>query len=267
MNDFMFLFYGFNQITFLSWIELSLIVLSVIGLVLMLQVNGLLLRKFNLLLCFALAVFVMSNRTDFPGIHGDGENGYISVKFDDQFNALMIKDFPSQHGRLSTYLHWFVDCLPQIEYNYHRSWITHPAHVAHRNSSWISMTLALGMVACLAALVITLATLPQYQRLVMGFILLMGWSPYMLNAMGHFDSYIVAVTAGMLWLSCVWLYYRLGEQRWHYLCLLGVSGLVMFAHPGNFFYVIGTLFLVKNRYAYCIGAGLFFVALWNHLDT
>jgi len=267
MNDLMFWLYGFNQVTFLNWVEIVCIILSVIGLILMLQVNGLQLKKFNILLCFALAAFIVSNRTEYPNIHGDGEDGYISVRFSDQFNTLMIKDFPAQHGRLPVYLHWAADKLPQIEYSYHRSWLTQPAHVAHRNSSWISMVLALGLVSCLAALIITLLTLPQYQRLVTGFILLLGWSPFMLNSMGHFDSYIVGVTAGMFWLGCVWLYFKLGEKKLHYVLLLGVSGLTMFAHPGNFFYVIGTIFLIRHRVASCAGVLLLLAATWQHLDV
>jgi hypothetical protein len=267
MNDFMFLFYGFNQITFLSWIELSFIVLGVIGLVLIFQVNGLLLKKFNLLLCLALAVFILSNRTEFPNIHGDGEDGYISVKFNDQFNIWMVKDFPAQNGRLQSYLHWAADSLPQAQYSYHRSWLTQPQQVDHRNLSWISMTLALGLISCFVAFIITLVTLPQYQRFISGMLLLIGWSPYMLNAMGHFDSYIVAVTAGMFWLGCVWLYYKWGEKKLHYVLLLGVSGLAMFAHPGNFFYVIGTIMLIKHRAVYFLGVILLLAATWNHLDV
>ena len=265
MNYFWF---AFNQVAYLSYVEITGIILGVIALCLMFKLEGAMLKKFNILLCAILAFFICTNRSEYPNIHGDGEDGYVSVRLNDNFNLGMITNYPSQHGRMTTYLHWIADSsLPQIDYKYHKSWVSQPDVIDHRNKSWISLILLVGIVSALVAGIIAFFVKNNHQRIVTGLILLMGYSPFMLSSMGHFDSYAIAIAGGMFWLSSVWAYFRYGATTKLWFMVLFASGVAMFCHPGNFFYIIGALLLLRSKIAYIFAGLILCAATYKHLDT
>lgn len=265
MNYFWF---AFNQVAYLSYLEITGIILGIIALCLMFKLEGAMLKQFNILLCIILAFFICANRTEYPNIHGDGEDGYVSVRLQDNFNLGMITNYPAQHGRMTTYLHWVADnTLPQINYKYHKSWISQPEVIDHRNKSFIFMILLVGIVFALIAGIIAFFVKNDHQKIVTGLILLMGYSSFMLNTMGHFDSYAIAIAGGMFWLSSVWAYFRYGATTRLWFMVMMAAGVAMFAHPGNFFYVIGTLLLLRSKIAYAFSGLILCVATYGHLDV
>ncbi len=172
-------------------------------------------------------------RTTLPGIHGDGETGGYPAS-----GAARLALYPGADGRLQSFLNaGLVRLLPdtvRFRYRFNALFQDFPL-----NSSWILLT-----ILCGAALVLFAAGMAGRWRASgacrAGLLAVALSAPPLLNAYGHFDSYIVPVLCIGLWFGALARVSRHPRRGlgWAGLALATAAG--AWAHP---------LLLVLGAYA------------------
>ena len=163
-------------------------------------------------------------RTTLPGIHGDGETGGSPAS-----GVARLSLYPGADGRLQSFLNeGLARILPdtlRFRYRFNALFQDFPL-----NSSWILLTLLCG-----AALVLFATALAGRWRATpacrAGLLAVILSAPPLLNAYGHFDSYIVPVLCIGLWFGALAGFARQPRRA------LGRAGLALalaaaaWAHP------------------------------------
>lgn len=136
-------------------------------------------------------------RTEFPGVHGDGETGGSPAG-----DAPDWRVYPEGDGRLQSFLAYGVGRLvpDTFRFRYHFSGLFHDFV---KSSTWIFTVLVAGtLLAVLLTLAVRRLRIADGARL--GLLLVLLASPPILNAYGHFDSYILPVLCVALWFVAAW---------------------------------------------------------------
>jgi len=221
-----FLIFGVNHLSFLPlafqivWTGLALAAVFFIPLAVQ---KGLSKWVFGMLAAVTILSF-FAFRTTLPGIHGDGETGGFPVS-----GVARISLYPGTDGRLQSFLNeGLAHSLPapvRFRYQFNALFQDFPL-----NASWILLTLLCGTVLVLFATGMVYRWRASMACRV-GLLAVILSSPPMLNAYGHFDSYIVPVVCIGLWfgaLACVSLHPR-SVPGWLGMSLVLVISI--WAHP------------------------------------
>lgn len=143
-------------------------------------------------------------RTTLPGIHGDGESGGFPA-----LGAARWSIYPDPDGRLQSFLNAGLSRLlpSELRFHYHFNALFQDYPL---NASWILLTLLCGAaLALFAAGMASRWRAPAAART--GLLAVALASPPMLNAYGHFDSYVVPVLCIAIWIGS--LAYAAGHPR------------------------------------------------------
>ena len=134
-------------------------------------------------------------RTTLPGIHGNGESGGYPA-----LGSARISLYPGADGRLPSFLNaGLARLLPdsfRFRYQFNALFQDFPL-----NASWILLTLLCGAALVLLATALTSRWRTTTHACRVGLLAVILSSPPMLNAYGHFDSYIVPVLCIGVWVG------------------------------------------------------------------
>lgn len=221
-----YLIFGVNHLSFLplafqiAWTALALAAVFFIPRVVQ---SGLSRQSCWVLAAGAILSFFVF-RTTLPGIHGDGETGGYPAS-----GVARISLYPGSDGRLQSFLNEGLERIVpsslRFRYQFNALFQDFPL-----NASWILLTLLCG-----TALVLFATGMAGRWRTShacrAGLLAVILFSPPLLNAYGHFDSYIVPVFCIALWFGTLF-HISLHPRR-----VLGWAGLAVgvaagaWAHP------------------------------------
>ncbi len=162
-------------------------------------------------------------RTHFPTLQGDGPMGgspYFAT-------APVLRDYPGINGRLQSFLSYaLTKAMPQsLRFEFYRCGVGQDEQI---NNAWVLFTMLCG-----TALVLLVTGLLNRSRLSgaakVGLQLTCLAAPAMMNAYGHFDSYIVPVLALYLWFGAALLADE--HPQWAAPLLMAASLIGAWAHP------------------------------------
>ena len=148
------------------------------------------------ILAAAAIISFFAFRTTLPGIHGDGESGGYP-----KFGVARLSLYPDTDGRLQSFLNaGLARHLPaalRFRYQFNALFQDFPL-----NASWILLTLLCGTALALFATAMVRRWRASYACRA-GLLAVILSSPPLLNAYGHFDSYIVPVLCIVLWFGAL----------------------------------------------------------------
>jgi hypothetical protein len=193
-----FLLFGLDHISFLplafqiAWTGLALTAVACVPLV---AKKGLSKRGCWILAATAVLSF-FAFRTTLPGIHGDGETGGYPAS-----GVARISLYPGTDGRLQSFLNKGLSrILPttvRFRYQFNALFQDFPL-----NASWILLTLLCGTGLVLFATGMVCRWRASHACRV-GLLAVILSAPPLLNAYGHFDSYIVPVLCICFWFGAL----------------------------------------------------------------
>ena len=219
--------FGINHSSYLSrsfqiiWVCISLLILFTIG-----RINdrSRLIKWIPTLVCICFIISLGVFRTEFPATHGDGESGGSPPG-----ETATLSAYPALDGRLQSFLSQglalFVPDNFRLSYSFCGIFEDFV-----KNSRWILLTLLSG---ALSAMVITIflyrARITPIQ--LSGIQLFVLTSAPMLNAYGHFDSYIIPVMMIAFWFLSLWRIKQFPKSRQNYIWLLLMVLGCAWSHP------------------------------------
>jgi len=165
-------------------------------------------------------------RTHYPTLHGDGfygGGGHLE-------GELSPRTYPGVNGRMQAFLlHAITNGIKHT--SFHPRF--HPCTETQgnpRDHAWILLTLASGITIVLVLLIAVLRLrFPSHVKF--GILMTTLCTGGMLNAYGHFDSYIIPVLCIYLWFCALWFAHHHPNRPLAYVLLLITLGLNIWAHP------------------------------------
>lgn len=193
-------------------------------------------RRLLLVMCVFSMLSFMFFYSRFPAVHGDGDKGASPYR-----DAPSLSRYPGGDGRLQSFLSYgLLKAAPDWFRLFYHNTMLNDNRV--KNSAWILLTMLCGMF--LALLATSVAGRIGNGEIGVGFLLMFLTGPPMLNAYGHFDSYIVPVTCVYLWLFSVFMLSKDPGKAGNYIFSGFSLFLCVWAHPALFYLGWHTAFLI-----------------------